>query len=503
MRRYVSVAAIILIAYALFFSGGCSLLPLEDIHHDHHAEDEHEGEQEHKPPSPPDIEEDPEMAMLPPEAQEAVKNATVDEAIEMLMAPTVSRPGRPDAVTVAGYVYRHGGEQDRRRLEEVAADLAQNSDDPRIRATAITLLSGFDNSYLDLRLRTAKSDPEPEVRKAAIGTLWNEGVLAAGVLRELTKDPNAELRQLAQDILIHMMAGLGDEGIKALVRDLGVYRNDASALASTQLVLRGLKALPYLIDAAVNDHNKHRRAAATTCIAMICAGNNPSLDEFAERAQATRHAEQKRREAKLEGLKPLLYVLENDPYAPAREAAAQGLGYLGAEEAAAGLAKALYDPDDHVRRRAAAALETIPAEAVVQQLADVAANDKVPQVRAYAVKALGSIGSTPVVISGLAKATEDSDPEVRQHAADELGRMRAKEAVDALLRMFDDPDDDVRWAAVRAVGELRSKKAVPYLVKALQDEVPQVTNAAERGLQKLGIAKRKGIGFESEGEDTG
>jgi len=51
-------------------------------------------------------------------------------------------------------------------------------------------------------------------------------------------------------------------------------------------------------------------------------------------------------------------------------------------------------------------------------------------------------------------------------------------------------------------GELRSDEAVPYLVKALQDEVPQVTNAAERGLQKLGIAKRRGTGFEEQADDT-
>ncbi len=501
MRRHLSLAAIVLLVYVFCFASGCSLLPLEDTHAHHQDEHEDEGEHEAQPPPPPEEELDPDLAMQPPEVRERIKNATVDEAIEMLKTP--GKDVEADAVTIASYVYRKSSEQDRKRLERAAVDLAQNSDNPAIRKNAVSMLVGFDNSHLDIRAHAAKSDPDKEVRQAAVSTLRND-VAAKSILRELTKDPDAEIRQMAQDMYGQLMSRIGDEGMIALVQELGVYRNDASALAAIQLVVRGPQALPYLIDAARNDNNKHRRAAATTCISMICAGNNPSLDEFAERAHATRHEGSKpqRREANLEGLEPLLHVLQNDPYPVAREAAAQGLGYLGSAKAAPALAKALYDPNDHVRRRAAAALETVSAVGVVEQLADVAANDKVAQVRAYAVRALGNVGG-PRVVEALAKATQDADAEVRQHAANELGRLQAQQALDALVKLFDDEDEDVRWAAVRAVGELRNKAATPYLVKALQDKYPQVSNAAERGLQKLGVAKRKGTGFQESTDASG
>jgi HEAT repeat protein len=231
---------------------------------------------------------------------------------------------------------------------------------------------------------------------------------------------------------------------------------------------------------------------------MICAGNNPSLDKFAQRAQATRHDQRTPVPPKLAGLDPMLRILTHDSYAPAREAAAQGLGYLGSAKAAPVLAKALSDPDKHVRRRAAAALETIPADAVAEQLADAAKNDKEAIVRSYAVRALGSIEPTPHVISALARATEDTAAEVRQNAADELGQLKVSEGLEPLVKLFNDPDEDVRWAAVRAVGDLQDRRATPYLVNALKDDVPQVSNAAERGLQKLGIGKRKGLGFDRE-----
>ncbi len=500
MRRYVGVVAIVLAVYTLCFASGCSLLPLEDMHAHQHDEHEDEHEDEAAPPPPPD-DLDPDLAMHPPEVRERIKHATVAEAIEMLKTPTEDVIA--DAVTVAGYVYRKSPERERKQLVAAAADLAQNSQDPAIRKNAVSVLGQFDSARLDVRAHAAKSDPDNEVRKAAVGSLRDEAA-AKDVLRELTKDPDAEIRQMAQEIYSQLMARIGDEGIIALVQDLGVYRNDASALASTQLVVRGDKALPYLIDAAKNDSNKHRRAAATTCIAMICAGNNPELDEFAKRAHATKHegSTAQRREANLAGLEPLLYVLENDPYPVAREAAAQGLGYLGSARAAGALAKALKDPNQYVRRRAAAALETVPAAGVVKQLAETAATDKVAQVRAYAVKALGNVGG-PQVVEALAKATEDGDPEVRRHAANELGRLQAQEALTALLELFEDEDEDVRWAAVRAVGELRNKAATPYLVKALQDEYPQVSNAAERGLQKLGVAKRKATGFAEPSDASG
>jgi len=237
------------------------------------------------------------------------------------------------------------------------------------------------------------------------------------------------------------------------------------------------------------------------CIAMICAGDNEMLDKFAEGSLATSTSKRERREANLAGLPVLLEVLENDSYAPAREVAAQGLGYLGSADAAPALAKALSDPDQYVRRRAAAAFETIPGAGAVGELSHVAVHDSDSDVRRFAVKALGHIGTADVV-AALSSATKDAEAKVRQAAADEIGRLKAKAGLEALAGLLDDPVDDVRWAAARAIGELRAQEAVPYLLDALRDSYPPVSNAAERGLQKLGIAQRKATGFRGPQDDA-
>jgi HEAT repeat protein len=495
MHRYLFFTLAVLTTYALMFTVGCDLIPsLDDPHaHDHGHGDEHDEHAETPPPS--DFVEDPDLMGQPPEIQDKIKATTVQEAIELLADLEEDTNVSPQQVI--SYVYRHASDDGKRALEQAAAHVARNSEHPSVRSRCISLMSKFDNSYLDLRIQAARSEPDDAARAVAINTLGEDGAAALPVLRELTADPNAAMRQIAQDMLTRAMNIVeGDQGLREMVRELGIFRNDASALAAIALVVRGEESLPYLVDAVMNDSNEYRRAAAASCIAMICAGNNPYLDEFAKRAQATTHAGQEppRRDANPAGVEPLLYVLRHDSYGPAREIAAQGLGYLGDAKAVPALAKALADPSDSVRRRAAAALETLPAAPAVKQLADAALRDKVTQVRVFAVRALGNIGDTEA-ISALARATADRDATVRETAADELGRLRAVQAFDALVRMFDDPDEDTRWAAVRAVGNLRTPEAVPHLIDALRDPVAQVANAAERGLQQLGIAKRKPTGF--------
>lgn len=493
MRQNLFLITIVVAAYGLLLVGGCKTqTPPEDTQA---LDVQHEDEAEHAEQVPPeDPLEDTELIGQPPEVQEFIKAATIDQALDMIAEQENAHGVEPDLVV--SYVYRHAEEADRLRIEQTVSELARTSDSPAIRQRSLGLLANFENDYFDLRVQAARSDSNDEVRMAAITGLITDGARAMPVLRELTNDPNPAVRQIAQDIVTQAMSRLGDDGIIELVEQLGLYRNDASALASTALVVRGEVALPYLVDAAMNDPNRYRRAAAASCIAMICAGSNPYLDEFARRAQATKHEDMAAigHPANPAGIEPLLYVLQNDTYGPAREIAAQGLGYLGSEKAVPALAEALSDPDAAVRRRAAAALETLPAAPAVEQLAHVAVHDSVPDVRSFAVRALGSIGDEQA-IAALARATADSVATVREGAAEELGRLQAVQAFDALVAMFDDPNDDTRWAAVRAVGSLRTEQAIPYLVDALRDPIPQVVNAAERGLQQLGIAKRRPTGF--------
>ena len=494
MRRYPVLVAIILAVCVYLLSAGCTLLPLTDPHgHDHAEEaDEHEHGEQAEAQKPSEEETDLDLLLLPPEARERVKAMKADELIALLNKDQIDTVA--DAATAAPYVYRHATPEDQKRIEDAVAALAANGSSGETRGRAISLLPRFRNTHSAVRAKAARSDPDHSVRLAAILSLEHESQAMAPLLRELVNDPDSEIRKTAQDVLSKVLSAGDDSAIRALVQNLGVYENDASGLATTHLVPKGAPALPALTEAALGDPNDRRRAAATICIAMICAGDSEMLDEFAEKSKATRQGTRERMPANLDGLPTLIRVLQTDSFGPAREAAAQGLGYLGSAEAAAPLAKALRDPDAHVRRRAAAAFETVPGESAVKELAHVAVSDTSSDVRRYAVKALGHVG-TPEAVAALARATTDSEPRVRQAAADELGRLAAPEGLDALAAMLEDPDDDVRWAAARAVGELRVKEAVPHLLSALRDSYPPVSNAAERGLQKLGIAQRKGTGF--------
>lgn len=495
--RLTAVLAIVLVVYIVVLGSGCSVLPLESAHQHHDqaadAEDQ-EQKQEKEPPPPEDI--DPELKMYPPEVREQIKSATLSEGVERFVKGDAELP---PPLQIIKQQYSEADAAAKAEAEKKIAAVVRDSEvDLERRKQALSLVSNFDSPMLDLRIDVAKNAGEQELREAAIGalvTIEEPTKKVFDALGELTEDSDPAIREKAQDILTQLQARGGEFGIHALVQDLGIYRNDASALASTHLVSMGEKTLPYLIEAAKTDSNKYRRAAATCCIAMICAGENPQLRKFSEQAQATRVTKEWK-PANPDGVEPMLYVLENDPYPVARSAAAQGLGYLGQKETAGPLADALTDEDEAVRRRAAAALVTVPADDVVPELSEAALNDPIPAVRSYAVRALGQVGNA-AVIPALSRGTSDEVPGVRQAAVEQLGRLGADTALEDMVALFEDPNQDVRWAAVRAVGDLRYKEAAPYLIEALKDPSPQVSNAAERGLQKLGIAKRKATGLEA------
>jgi HEAT repeat protein len=261
---------------------------------------------------------------------------------------------------------------------------------------------------------------------------------------------------------------------------------------------QGAPALPTLITALQTSPSGPARQTAAMCIGLICAGFNPNIDAFAKQAQVTHRQEYGHRASNLAGVEPLIRCLQTDPYPAAREIAAQGLGYLGDVRAAQPLAAALRDPDKYVRRRAAAALVTVPAQSVLAELSAALAQDKAWEVRRFAAEALGWVGGATVV-PALNQATADPVAEVRRYAAIQLGKIADPSSLEALSAMLDetpDPDADVRWAAVVALGKLNDKRAEKVLVQALADSSPQVVNSAERALQRLGIARHERAGFE-------
>ena len=391
-----------------------------------------------------------------------------------------------------------------------ATTLAQSDKRENVRLGALNALAGVKDLDVSILIGIVKTDSSPQVREGALLSLskFPAGGPAQTTLQQYGKDPDPGLRNAALISLTGMLSAAGQAGNESLVQLLGQQDNDAAAKSALALQVQGPRALPVLINTLYKGKTGPQRQGAAEAIALICAGFNPSIDEFARQAQVTHRQEAGHRSANLTGLQPLIWALKNDPYAPTREIAAQGLGYLGDVRAAAPLAVALKDPDQYVRRRAAAALVTVPASTVVPQLSAAALHDQAAQVRRFAVEALGWAGGAAVaarddatrtaVVPALNSATQDKSPLVRRYAAMQLGRIADPASLEALAKLVGpggDTDADVRWAAVTALGKLTDKRAERVLVQCLADPSPQVSNSAERALQKLGIARQEKEGF--------
>lgn len=450
-----------------------------------------------EPPAPP---EPPERATTEEQVEQErqlIRNVLEDLKQQLVVANPVVQE---EVMREVREVFFEARGVEREELGRFVVDLARNHRSTVVRTAAAEMLVLVDDLDQEVVLRIARHDPEAEVRQAAIRALGKTppGGEAEQMLRRILNDPDPGMRSAATVALAQMMTRSGTAGARELCSLLGNPDNDASAQASMLLHQRGASSLPALIETVYNSDSGPQRASAANTIAMICAGYNPSLSAFAREAQVTHRQVPEKRQANLTGLQPLIHVLQNDSWPAAREAAAQGLGYLGDERAAAPLAAALKDSDDLVRRRAAAALITVPAKTVAIQIAEAATKDPKEEVRRFAVEALGRIGETPQVVRALETASQDESPEVRRYAALELGRIGGEEATGALINMLGDNwdrDPDVRWAVVRALADLETMAARDVLLKSLRDPSPQVANTAERALQRLGIARMERAGY--------
>jgi HEAT repeat protein len=385
-----------------------------------------------------------------------------------------------------------------KQAAEALINEAKTNKLPEVRTAAIGALSAKADQFADVLIALTRND-NPRAQAAAIGALVRSKPGSKGEARlvELTQDPRPEIKRIAVTTLMSLRAGAGSNEIVALIAELGNPEGDASAQAAINIKIKGRPAVPYLADVIKKSPNARQRHAAAMCVALICAGTNPAQERFGAAAHVTKKGLFNPEKCDPAGV-PILIGALSDTEPMVREIAAQGLGYLGDVRACPPLAKALRDTDVHVRRRAAAALVTLPAKSIQPSIEEAALKDPDVRVRRFAVEALGWIGDDSVS-EPLARAAADRAAEVRRYAAMQLGRLaptlskgpHSLTAMDALVKLFKDSDEDVRWAAVQAVAALHDKRAAQYLVAALDDPVPQVSNAAEAGLQKLGIASQR------------
>src|SRR5262249_27334642 len=144
----------------------------------------------------------------------------------------------------------------------------------------------------------------------------------------------------------------------------------------------------------------------------------------------------------------------DDPDEMLRRRAAVALGSLGAEarQAAPALVKALADPSPAVRRWAAAAvgeLGPIAPQAIPALIGGLADDDA----RHRALSAAARVRMGGRAVPRLVEALCHPDPTLRCHAPRILGRTGRPEAVAALAGLVDDPDPEVRAEVAAALAE--------------------------------------------------
>jgi HEAT repeat protein len=158
-------------------------------------------------------------------------------------------------------------------------------------------------------------------------------------------------------------------------------------------------------------------------------------------------------------------------------------------EVLAAVERALEDPSERVRERAARALELSRERSEKARSALESLRSSDPRERLAAMSALKELGRAAVhAVPALLLALDDSDPTVRRVAALALGATGAEPGVvDRLARALTDPEAWVREVVAKTLGGLgcRARAAEEALTRATQDRSTTVQNAARQALDQV------------------
>lgn len=193
----------------------------------------------------------------------------------------------------------------------------------------------------------------------------------------------------------------------------------------------------------------------------------------------------------------LFVAAARDPDAGVRIEAARGLEGVTTEAAVGALVALLEDSDEEVRAVAAEALSEIPVRdagpllvrhlsattgaargallAALRELrlaealepARDALTDALPDVRREAIGVLGYLQDERAADDLAQSATRDNSAAVRRAAVGALAFSQAPAARAAIVAALDDPDWQTREAAAETLGRMRAREAVAALIASL------------------------------------
>ena len=169
-----------------------------------------------------------------------------------------------------------------------------------------------------------------------------------------------------------------------------------------------------------------------------------------------------------DGRGTLIRILQTDPEASVRRAAAWALAGSHEADVTDALAVALHaDASAEVRETAAWALGK-GEESGVAALGEALRRDGSPQVRATAAWALGQRQLDDP--SPLLAAFSDTLPEVREVAIWSVGRQRVSKAPEAVVAALRDLDDRIRLVAAWTLGQIGDPASIVSLKAAFKEE---------------------------------
>lgn len=160
---------------------------------------------------------------------------------------------------------------------------------------------------------------------------------------------------------------------------------------------------------------------------------------------------------------PLIALLDASSQHPSRAWAANVLGELRAQRAFPVLVRALGDPNDEVRAKAATALGRLGDRRAINHLLDHLLTDPAPFVRVRIACTLGQFGG-PEVIEHLVRALRDPAWWVRMRSVEALEQI-GPSAEGPLIVALDDPDPVIRS---RAAGTLERLGVPARLVRMIE-----------------------------------
>ncbi|WP_067825641.1 fumarate reductase/succinate dehydrogenase flavoprotein subunit [Nocardia inohanensis] len=257
--------------------------------------------------------------------------------------------------------------------------------DPRVRATALSVLTeGTPDGFGD-RLIDALGDTDAEVRAAAVAGLRElvEILPAPGQLARHADSPDPLVRAAVIDLLRALHAGSAELFAKAAL--------DSDHRVRIQAV-DGLVSLDdwNALTTAAHDENREVRIAAAKGLATVGQGGVAAVRTLITDRDPLVRAAALTALARLgdAGDAPNLAAALRDSAWQIREGAARGLSAIGAELAAEPLTAALSDVHPDIRKAAVLTLSSWPESESARTALQSALDDTDADVRAYARRAL-------------------------------------------------------------------------------------------------------------------